>query len=109
MKNTLVGAAEEVVGRSRGGGPRREDNWWWNKEIRDVLKRKKLAFKEWTTNNNDEAREQCKRIKREAKAAVRQAKEAASRDLYETLNTREGEKKIFKIAKASQKKRQDRG
>ena len=57
MKNTLVGAAEEVAGRFSGGGPRRDD-WWWNKEIRDVRKRKKLAFKEWTANNNDEAREQ---------------------------------------------------
>ena len=28
--------------------------------------------------------------------------------MYETLNTRKGEKKIFKIAKARQKKRQDR-
>ena len=80
MKNTLVGATEEVVGRSNGGEPRRENDWWWNKEIRDLLKRKKLAFKEWTTNNNDEAREQYKRIKREAKAAVREAKEVASRD-----------------------------
>ena len=40
---------------------------------------------------------------------MREAKERAFRDMYESLNTREGEKKIFRIARARQKKKQDLG
>ena len=52
-------------------------------------------------------RENCKKAKRKAKKAVAEAKHRAYKDLYEKLDTKEGDKYVFKLAKARSKKRQD--
>lgn len=111
MKDSLVKAAEDTVGRTKGSGmgPKKEDAWWWKESLKAVLKRKKEAFKEWKTTGSDEAKERYKGINREAKVVVREAKEEATRELYDSLSTKEGEKSIYRIAKSRHRTRQDLG
>ena len=61
------------------------------------------------TNDIDRVskREIYKKAKREAKKAVVEIKHRGYKDLYEKLDTKEGEKYIFKHAKARSKKMQD--
>ena len=83
--------------------------WWWNERLRDILKRTKLLFKEWKGDDNIEAEERYSLANREAKRAVKEARDEAESELYESLGTREREKKIYKIARAGQIRRQDLG
>ena len=46
LKDSLVRAAEKAIGRTSEGRVRQENDWWWNERLRDILKRKKLLFKE---------------------------------------------------------------
>ncbi|XP_035839064.1 uncharacterized protein LOC118486609 [Helianthus annuus] len=54
-------------------------------------------------------REIYKKAKREAKKAVTEAKNTAYKQMYERLETKEGEHDMFKIAKARERRRQDLG
>ncbi|XP_021974852.1 uncharacterized protein LOC110869960 [Helianthus annuus] len=63
--------------------------------------------------SNDEdrvrLRDKYKTAKREAKMAVTQAKNTTYKMMYESLETKEGEHHMFKIAKARERRRQDLG
>ena len=48
-----------------------------------------------------------KKWKKEAKRAVTKAKEAAWKEWYKNLETKEGEETIYKIAKARARKKKD--
>ena len=54
-------------------------------------------------------RERYKEAKREAKKAVAEAKSRAFEAFYQKLDTKEGEKYIFKLAKARSRQRKDLG
>ena len=45
FKNGVLKACDEVCGKKKS---RRDqgDMWWWNKEVKDIIARKKPAFKE---------------------------------------------------------------
>ena len=55
-----------------------------------------------------ELRAEYKATCRQAKRAVARAKNEAAQRIYDELNTKEGEAKIYKIAKARQRSRQDK-
>ena len=108
MRDGMIKTAEEVVGRTKGHkGRRMEDTWWWKEEIREVLKKKKIAFKTWKESEKEEDRELYRTANKETKKAVTEAKLAATQDWYDKLDTREGEKAIYRIAKKRQKSRID--
>ncbi len=101
-------AAEEVLGLTSGKGPPPDkETWWWNREVQEVVKEKKEAKKKWETSGRDEDRVNFKRAKKEAKREVARAKAQAMNEVYEELETPEGEKKIYRIAKARNKATKD--
>ncbi|GJY05232.1 leucine--tRNA ligase [Tanacetum coccineum] len=58
---------------------------------------------------SDEPRRGIRKQKREAKKAVARAKEKAYEDLYKILDSKEGEKDIYRIAKARDRSKRDLG
>ncbi|XP_057550510.1 uncharacterized protein LOC130828560 [Amaranthus tricolor] len=77
------------------------------------IKDKNRRFKELMACTEEEDRKQnrerYKEAKREAKKAVAEAKSRAFEAFYQKLDTKEGEKYIFKLAKARSRQRKDLG
>jgi len=80
FKGVVLRGAKEVCGTKM----RRLGNWskrseWWSEEIGEMVKRKKVAFKEFIENRNGERwenyKEKCREVKRCVKAGKRRAKE----------------------------------
>ncbi|GJZ16969.1 retrovirus-related pol polyprotein LINE-1 [Tanacetum coccineum] len=90
LANTIREAAKETLGvvagtlRTRIG---HMESWWIS----------------------DEPRRGIRKQKREAKKAVARAKEKAYEDLYKRLDSKEGEKDIYRIAKARDRSKRDLG
>ena len=68
---------------------------------------KRNAKKKYDETGTDEDKERNRVAKKEAKVAVAQAKQQAMDSVYEELETKEGQKKIYKIAKGRNKATKD--
>ena len=77
-----------TTGRSPPGD---KETWWWNDKVQEVIKAKKEG----------------NRIHGKHHQAVSTANELAMNELYEELETPEGERNIFRIAKARDKATKD--
>ena len=71
-----------------------KETWWWNKEVQKSIKEKKEAKKAW-----DKTKKVYKEKKSKAKKAVAMAKGRAYDDLYARLETKEGEKELYRLAR----------
>ena len=40
-------AADEICGWTRGGCPQHKETWWWNSEVKNAVKEKRKAWKQW--------------------------------------------------------------
>ncbi|KAK3543979.1 hypothetical protein QTP70_032740, partial [Hemibagrus guttatus] len=67
-------------------GRRKEDKetWWWNEEVQDSIQRNRQEYKE---------------LQRRVKREVSKAKQKAYDDLYTRLDTKEGEKDLYRLAR----------
>ena len=87
-------AAKKVLGVSRGRGQRREGIWWWNEEIQEKVKAKQEAYARLLNCETEEekafCREEYKKNKKEAKKAVREAKDKAFEAVYKELDGKGG-------------------
>lgn len=93
-----------VTGRKVPGvssGRRKEDKetWWWNEEVQDSIQRKRLAKKKWDMDRTKENRLEYKELQRRVKREVSKAKQKAYDELYIRLDTREGEKDLYRLAR----------
>ena len=107
MKEILVTTATEVCGRTSGKPRWDKETWWWNQEVQTAIKEKRLATKRWEEDNNDQTKERYRQAKREAKRTVAVARREAQREWYEMLEIPEGEKVIYRVARARENERQD--
>ena len=93
------------------GPPRHVQTWWWNEEVEKKVNEKKSKFKAWCQAKGIPAEKAVLKEhvagKKVAKKAVAQAQQWERKRLEETLNTEEGQKSAFKIAKQMAKERQD--
>ena len=90
------------------GKPRTErEEWWWKDEIQLVLKEKKELKKRWEQTRLQADRVEYQRKKKEAKRAVAVARAEAASELYEELETVEGQKKIYTKSKYRNKATKD--
>ncbi|MCJ8739544.1 hypothetical protein PDJAM_G00048350 [Pangasius djambal] len=81
----------KVLGVSSGRRKEDKEIWWWNEEVQDSIQRKNLAKKRWDM----EYKELQRRVKRE----VFKAKQEAYDELYTRLDTREGQKGLYRLAR----------
>ncbi|KAK3535326.1 hypothetical protein QTP70_007935 [Hemibagrus guttatus] len=113
-QNSLVRTITQVTSRSDQGdretgrkvlgvssGRRKEDKetWWWNEEVQDSIQRKRLAKKKWDMDRTEEKRQEYKELQRRVKREVSKTRQKAYDELYTRLDTREGEKDLYRLAR----------
>jgi len=111
MAECIRRSAKEVSGVSRGGSARMEGAWWWSEEAKEKVKAKQEKYKALMGSRTDEEKEankvQYRMAKREAKKAVVVAKTKAYERLYQRIKSKEGEKEIFKLTRAQERRTRD--
>ncbi|KAK3506797.1 hypothetical protein QTP70_028366 [Hemibagrus guttatus] len=89
----------KVLGVSSGRRKEDKETWWWNEEVQDSIQRKRLAKKKWDMNRTEENRQEYKELQHSVKREVSKAKQKAYDELYTRLDTREGEKDLYRLAR----------
>ncbi|KAL6495684.1 hypothetical protein OROGR_030247 [Orobanche gracilis] len=109
LEHNIKEGAKEVLGESKGNGPSSKDTSWWNEEVKQAIKTKRECYKVLGKCSNNENYERYKKAITEAKKAVRNARSKVNKELYARLDTKEGEKDIYKLARMREKKTRDIG
>ncbi|KAK3545315.1 hypothetical protein QTP70_003668 [Hemibagrus guttatus] len=89
----------KVLGVSSGRRKEDKETWWWNEEVQDSIQRKRLAKKKWDMDRTEENRQEYKELQRRVKREVSKAKQKAYDEVYTRLDTREGEKDLYRLAR----------
>ncbi|KAK3544109.1 hypothetical protein QTP86_001805, partial [Hemibagrus guttatus] len=89
----------KVLGVSSGRRKDDKETWWWNEEVQDSVQRKRLAKKKWDMDRTEENRQKYKELQCRVKREVSKAKQKAYDELYTRLDTREGEKDLYRLAR----------
>ncbi|KAK3557560.1 hypothetical protein QTP70_030490, partial [Hemibagrus guttatus] len=89
----------KVLGVSSGRRKEDKETWWWNEEVQDSIQRKRLAKKKWDMDRTEENRQEYKESQCRVKREVSKAKQKAYGELYTRLDTREGEKDLYRLAR----------
>ena len=104
----ILRQGNEIFGKTSGKGPPNDkETWWWNEEVEKCIKKKKEAKKKYYADRNQNNRDILRRANKAAKKAVAVARAKASEEMYEELETIEGQKKVYRIAKARDRKSKD--
>ncbi|MCJ8748267.1 hypothetical protein PDJAM_G00163170 [Pangasius djambal] len=89
----------KVLGVSSGRRKEDKETWWWNEEVQDSIQRKRLAKKKWDMDRTEENRQEYKELQHRVKREVSKAKQEAYDELYTRLDTREGQKDLYRLAR----------
>ena len=89
--------AETVLGVTIGKRKGDRETWWWNEEVQESIKEKKEATKAW--DKISDTKKIYNKKKNKAKKAVAMAKGRAYDNLYARLETKEGEKELYRLAR----------
>ena len=107
MATCIRKVASEEFGLSRGNRSEAKDTWWWNDDVQKAIKEKKDCFRRLYLDRSADNIEKYKLAKKAAKRAVSEARGRAYEDLYQRLDTKEGERDIYKMAKIRERKTRD--
>ena len=108
IKEILISTAKEKLGQTSGKGAYNEkESLWWNEDTRRATTAKEEAFKAYQKYMSEEQHCAYKEANKAAKRAVAMAKEEAYEELYARLDTREGAKIIYKLAKSRDRRSRD--
>ena len=91
--------AKTVLGVTFGKRKGDRETWCWNEEVQESIKEKKEAKKAWNKIKEENTKKIYKGKKSKAKKAVAMAKGRAYDNLYSRLETKEGEKKLYRLAR----------
>ena len=92
-----------------GGRKKGKETWWWNEEVEKAVNDKKKAYNDWRVTRDEEDRKKYVTLKRLAKRVVAEAKNSVYDRWYADLETKGGEKGIFKVARERAQQRKDDG
>ncbi|KAK9127965.1 hypothetical protein Syun_016762 [Stephania yunnanensis] len=96
-----------ILGISKGLGPPKKETWWWNEDVQRAIKTKRDMYRKIPKCQDEDAYNQYREARKQAKKVVSQAKTNFMEDLYTKLGNRDGEKYIYRLAKLRDKKKQD--
>jgi hypothetical protein len=105
----IVGTAKEVLGMSKGRRKCDKDTWWWAEGVQCAVKKKKAVYKKWQRTRENTHYLEYKESKKEARRVVARAKHEAYKGFYAKLETKEGQKMIYKVAKQRNKGKSEQG
>jgi hypothetical protein len=103
---TVLAAANEVCGWTKGKC-RHGETWWWDESVKRALEDKKEKFKEWKRDKTAGAKSKYNMAQKFAKRAVSIAIREASERLMKEMENDRSSKIMFKIAKQSMKDNKD--
>ena len=106
LEEQIRKAGEKACGVTKQGAFRHQQAWWWHEEARAMLKAKKQSYKKWRQTQSCED-EKNYRLAKEAKHCVASKKAEAMKGLYDKLETPEGEKAIFRLARSQDQRTKD--
>ncbi|AQL05851.1 Retrovirus-related Pol polyprotein LINE-1 [Zea mays] len=107
MATCIRKIASEEFGLSQGNRREVKDTWWWNEDVQKAIKEKKDCYKRLHHDKCAENIEKYRIAKKSAKRAVSRAQGQAYDDLYQRLDTKQGEKDIYRMAKIRERKTRD--
>ena len=91
--------AETVLGVTFEKRKGDRETRWWNEKFQESIKGKKEPKKGWDKIRDENIKKIYKEKKSEAKKAVAMAKGRAYDDLYARLETKKGEKELYRLAR----------
>ena len=107
VSRSVRNSAKAVLGETSGKSMQKMATWWWSEEVQKMVLVKKDMKKLRDSNRTQENIERYKRANKVAKRVASQAKAAAYKDLYKSLDEKEGLKKALRIAKQKHKNSMD--
>ena len=108
LEALLLDTAKSVLGQTTGKGAYNEkEAWWWNEEVQKAVKEKRLKFKQYQQSRCDEDKDDFREANKRAKREVAKAKESAYKDLYDKLDSIDGQKMIYKLSKTRERRTRD--
>ena len=108
LEALLLDTAKNVLGETTGKGSDNEkEAWWWNEDVQKTVKEKRLKSKKYQESRCDEDKEVFREANKRAKREVAKAKESAYKDLYDKLDSIEGQKIIYKLSKTRERRTRD--
>ena len=106
-RSIMLQACEKSCGRTSGRRGKERETWWWSDTVARAIKEKKVAYKTWQRTLLLADKHLYQACNKRAKKEVAKAKEIASRMWSEDLDTEDGRKKMFKVAKQIRKDQKD--
>ncbi|KAI5108430.1 hypothetical protein C0J45_2024, partial [Silurus meridionalis] len=67
--------------------------------VQESIRRKRLAKQKWDRQRDEKSRQEYKERRQQVKRDVAKAKEKAYEELYKRLDTKEGEKELYRLAR----------
>ncbi|PZC80720.1 hypothetical protein B5X24_HaOG214121 [Helicoverpa armigera] len=113
MAMTIRMTARRILGESKAKSVIEKETWWWSTEVQEVLREKKVKFKEWqrTHENNEcekaEKKNEYDAWKKKAKKTVAVARAKAHEKLYDALDSPAGQKDLYRLAKSRERMTRD--
>ena len=103
----ILRVAREILGESSGKIFENKETWWFKEEVKDATKQKRETKKRWEDTQMEEDHIAHKEAKKLAKKVVAIAKDRAYDQLYQELDTKEGQGKIFRLAQMRNRSTKD--
>ena len=98
LKETLLEAADEVCGRTKGPARHRE-SWWWNREVSEVIDEKRKLYMIWKKSGKEEDRVLYCSAKRKARRAVYIAQSEEQKVFGEMLDSEVKKGTVHRVVK----------
>ncbi|CAH0721232.1 unnamed protein product, partial [Brenthis ino] len=103
----IMKAANRILGRTKPDKKSSRETWWWNPTKQIALQEKKRTFKIWQSTRSQKDRDVYKTAKKRTKKTVAIERRKVLGFLYNTLESRDGQKEIFKLSKSRSKASED--
>ena len=103
LRKTAETVLRVTFGKRKGD----RETWWWNEKVQESIKEKKEAKKAWDKIRDENTKKIYKEKKSKAKKAVAMAKRPAYDNLYARLETQEGEKELYRLARQRDRAEKD--
>ena len=104
----MIRKTAETVQRVTFGKQKADrETWWWSEEVQKGKKEKKEAKKAWDKIKDENTKKIYKEKKSKAKKAVGIARKRAYDNLYARLETKEGEKELYRLTRQRDKAEKD--